>query len=124
MLGGVIVALVGSIGGYIGAARKLSGKIDTSEAGELWAESRSIRDDYRDRLDAANQRQAGLEARVAQLEKRNNELAERNVRLLEEQLDLQRACSALRDERDKLAAEVAALKSRIGDRRQGDRTGR
>lgn len=122
IFGGIIIALVGAIGAYVAAARRLSGKIDTSEASQLWEESRSIRNDYRDRLDAANQRQAKLEERMAGLERKNIELGERNVALLEEQLHLQKACNDLRDERDQLRREVADLRTQIGNRRENDRT--
>lgn len=58
---------------YVTASRRLSGKIGTSEAADLWAESKAMRDDYRDRADAAAKRIAELEGRVAKLE---GELAE------------------------------------------------
>ena len=75
---GVIVAIVAAVaaplGAYLLAARRMSGKIGTSDAKELWSESRAIRDDYRDQLDTANRRTASLERRVAHLEEVNNNL--------------------------------------------------
>lgn len=50
----VIVALVAALGApvltYIVAVRKLSGKIATSEAADLWAESGKIRLEYREQI--------------------------------------------------------------------------
>lgn len=73
--------LIGPIGAFIVATRRLSGKIATSDAGELWSESASIREDYRQRLEKADARQAVLEARVAQLEDANNKLFRENIEL-------------------------------------------
>jgi len=40
----IIVAFIGPIGAYFLAARKMSGNVGTSEAEQLWAESKAIRD--------------------------------------------------------------------------------
>jgi len=62
------VALFAPVGAYLVAARRMSGRIASSEASELWDESRSIREDYRQRLGVAHARIAQLEARVAELQ--------------------------------------------------------
>jgi predicted RNase H-like nuclease (RuvC/YqgF family) len=108
ILGGIVVALVGAIATYVAAARKLSGKIATSEAASLWEESRAIRDDYRQRLEK-------LENRVLELEKKNYELAAENVRLLRQALETQTLLAELR-------AENERLKTTIKGRRSDDRT--
>lgn len=64
----VTVAALGALGAYIAAAKKLSGKINTSEASQLWEESRSIRDDYRDQLKVANDTIKDLRDRIKLLE--------------------------------------------------------
>ena len=71
----VLVAAVAPLATYLIAARRFSGKIESSEATELWAESRSIRDTLRQEnlelrrdLAEARERIAALETKIAQLE--------------------------------------------------------
>ncbi len=85
-----VVALVAPIGAYLLAARRMSGKIETSEASPLWEESRAMREDYRQRLDSASTRQRDLEARMAQLEHQNYELLVENAKLKEQVAKLER----------------------------------
>lgn len=75
----VLAAVIAALGTYLAASRKLSGKIATSDAESLWAESAAIRDDYRQQLAAQNARTAELERRVEILEQRNSELLAANV---------------------------------------------
>jgi hypothetical protein len=63
----IAVGLAAPIVSYIIAARRFSGKIETTEAKDLWAESKAIRDWSRERIDA-------LEARIVALEVENREL--------------------------------------------------
>jgi hypothetical protein len=63
----IVVGLCAPVLSYIIAARRFSGKIETTEAKDLWAESKAIRDWSRERIEA-------LEARVLLLEKENREL--------------------------------------------------
>lgn len=63
----VIAAVAAPLGAYLVAARRFSGRIESSDAKELWAESRSIRDWSQGRI-------ASLEARVATLEAENRDL--------------------------------------------------
>jgi predicted nuclease with TOPRIM domain len=117
-----IGALIVAMGAYFATVRRLSGRIETSEADSLWKESASIREDYRDRLSSADQRQARLEERVANLEKRNAELAEENVRLLREQVALQRRHTDMQDELADCRRELDTLKAKQGGRRENDGT--
>lgn len=64
----ILVAAVAALGAYVAAARKLSGKINTSEASQLWEESRAIRDDYREQLKVANGVIQDLRDRIKRLE--------------------------------------------------------
>lgn len=56
-----LVAVATALGSYIVIRRKSSGKIATSDASDLWAESQSIRKELRDRV-------AVLEAKIVELE--------------------------------------------------------
>lgn len=74
-LGTVIAASVLS---YLAASRRLSGKIGTSDAEQLWAESKSIREDYRKQIIAANKRIAELEQSVQNCETLYNKSQDEN----------------------------------------------
>lgn len=73
----LISAFIGSLGAYLVAARQFSGRIDQSEATDLWEESRSIRDWSAKRI-------AELEHRVDILESNNERLIQKNVGLMAE----------------------------------------
>lgn len=78
----VVSLLVAGIGGFIAfvhTGKRLSGKIDTSEASHLWEESSKLREEYRSRLVDTDVRQAKLEERVAGLEAANNLLVRANM---------------------------------------------
>lgn len=81
VIGGIVIALVGPIGAYIVAARRFSGKIGTSDAAQLWKESKDIRDWSTKRLEAADaeigelrERVDHLWTRIRGLEKKNDDL--------------------------------------------------
>ncbi len=59
---------------YLIAARNLSGKIKNSEASELWAESRSIREWSTARVKELNDHIDELESRIDKLEEDNRKL--------------------------------------------------
>lgn len=46
----IVVALIAAAGAYLGVRRKSSGRIGTSEASDLWAESQAIRRELRDEV--------------------------------------------------------------------------
>lgn len=77
--------LIGPLVAYVTAARKLSGKVATSDASELWKESAAMRDDYRAQLAVLNKVIEGLRARLAALEADNRSLY-RETLLLREKL--------------------------------------
>jgi peptidoglycan hydrolase CwlO-like protein len=60
------------------ASRKMSGRIGTSDASELWAASKALRDEYREQLNKMSTRQRDLEGRVASLEGENTVLSRGN----------------------------------------------
>jgi chromosome segregation ATPase len=78
----VIGVLVAPIVSYIAAAKKFSGRINTTEADALWQESASIREDYRSQLAARDRRIEALEARVAKFEEEEDRLVRENLNLV------------------------------------------
>lgn len=104
----VAAVLVGPLVGYLTASRKLSGKIGTSDATELWAASKEMRHEYRDDLASANKRLAALEGRLATVEQDNHVLANENL-LLKRQVDL------LRHEKEDLQRKVTELERELHD---------
>lgn len=70
----IIIALAAPVGAYLVAARRFSGKIKTSEAEELWAESRAIRQDSAERIKILNGIVERLEIRINSLEADNERL--------------------------------------------------
>lgn len=55
LVGVLIVGLIGPVGAYLVAARKMSGKIATTEATQLWEESAAIRVWSAARIDKCDQ---------------------------------------------------------------------
>lgn len=74
----VAAALIGALASYIVAARRFSGKIETTEAKDLWEESRAIRKWSQERIETLNGLVARLEARNVELEKRVDHLEDEN----------------------------------------------
>lgn len=120
----ILIPAVAAIGAalmsYLAATRRLSGKIQDSEAASLWEESASIREDYRQRIAHAEERQAALEGRVATLEDKNTQLMEQNLQLREQnvelRVELERAQGELRrvkEDCDALGRENESLKTTI-----------
>lgn len=73
----IAVAVVAPVGAYLLAARKMSGKIQTSEAVDLWAESKAIREwSQQEILDLRRALKDCLD-RVTALENENKELRAR-----------------------------------------------
>lgn len=67
LIGVIVVALIGPLGAYLVAARRFSGKIASSDATDLWAESRSIREWSQKQLDQ-------LAIRIRTVEEENTQL--------------------------------------------------
>lgn len=84
---GVAAAMIGALTSYIVAARRFSGKIETTEAKDLWAESRAIRKWSQDRIGQLNDLVARLEKRNAELEARIDRLENENTELHQEIAD-------------------------------------
>jgi chromosome segregation ATPase len=80
----VVAAVAAPLGAYLVAARRFSGKIETSDAKQLWHESRSIREWSVKRIAELNGVIRTLEGRVASLEAHNGDLVAVNNRLAKE----------------------------------------
>jgi hypothetical protein len=78
VVGGFIGTAVVAILGYLAAGRNARGKITTSEASDLWEESRAIRADYAARLARCDERIAQQEQRIAIIQAANDALGEKN----------------------------------------------
>lgn len=107
-IAGVVVAFGGPLATYLIAARRLSGKINSSDATELWQESRSIRDWSKAQIDM-------LTARIAAVEQQNATLASANADLVTQIRDLSQLLGAARKEIVDLTGALHAANHRIGD---------
>lgn len=65
----VAVAIAAPLGAYLVAVRRLSGKIGSSDAHDLWEESKAIRDWSSERLDALTKENMELRAQVARMDR-------------------------------------------------------
>lgn len=115
-----LLALVGSLaaalGGYLVATRRLSGRINTTEAADLWKESGEIRKWSQGRIDAQDAKIARLEERIDGLFKENRSLTDQIVVLKKTTLDQERTIGSLvgqlnfcQGELDKANVHIAEL---------------
>ncbi len=84
LVGIIIVAVVGPLGAYIATARKMSGKIATSDAQQLWEESRSIREWSEKRIEACDKEIADLRETLRKVLARLHAVEEHNAQLSKE----------------------------------------
>jgi hypothetical protein len=84
----LIAAIAAPLGAYLLAARRFSGRIETSDAKDLWAESRAIRDWGTARIESLNDQVGRLEKRVATLEVLNESLELKNRALTRQVVEL------------------------------------
>lgn len=102
VLGALLVAILSPLLSYIIASRKLSGHIKDSEAVELWAESRSIREWSTNRV-------RELTDQLGELEKRMTELEALNGRLTVENRRLEHEVATLRNDNTELKGKLLAV---------------
>lgn len=102
----IVVAALAPVGAYFVAARRMRGQIAESNSKELWTESRSIRDDYRDRISSSDKRVLALESRVAKLEGDNNDLVRENLMLRAKVDALEALVASLRETITRLEGEL------------------
>lgn len=105
-IGAAILALGAPLASYLVAARKLSGKIGSSDASELWLESRSMREWSKAQIEA-------LTARIAAVEQQNATLASANADLVGQIRDLSELLGAARKEIVDLTGELQTSNQRI-----------
>lgn len=107
---GIILAIIAAISApiiaYLGAARKLSGKINTSEAGELWNEASNLRREYKTEIGELRGLITILKDRVEEVESKNEVLHLENGELRNEVL-------RLRSENLQLKNRVLELEDRL-----------
>lgn len=100
-----IAAAVGSAAASVAGAwvkwRRSSGTVQTSDAGDLWQESRDIRDFLKEQISA-------LEVKVDQLEERVHTLMKANE-------GLQYALIEQRNEREDFSREIERLRASNGE---------
>lgn len=98
VFGVILVAIIGPTSAYLVAAHKMSGKIATTEATDLWAESRAIREWSADRLDACDKEISELRVALSAALSRVTVLEDENAKLLSRIRGLEREAHALREE--------------------------
>lgn len=101
-----VLSLVGPLVTYLIAARQFSGKIATSDASELWRESKEIRDWGTTRI-------AELSATVEILERRVTKCEQQNHVLLRENEDLGRQVRTQTATIEDLRAEIVRLREAL-----------
>lgn len=114
-LPGVIVALVVGAIPYLIAVRRFSGRVDSSDAADLWTESRSIREWSQARIAELNQEVLSLRSRVGKFENDNIELSQENGRLVREVHDLNQTVGELRDEVRTLIDQLRVARKRVSE---------
>jgi predicted RNase H-like nuclease (RuvC/YqgF family) len=106
LFGGLLTTVISAGVAYFTVARKLSGKVNTTEASELWKESSSIREDYRERLRFSDEALRRLEERIQKLEESNDALLNENRQLRQRVDELQR-------ENADLHAQINGIKRKV-----------
>lgn len=85
----IAVALAAPIFTYLVAARKLSGRIHTSEAGQLWEEANALRIEYRERAITCESQLKAARNEISTVTARNSSLSRENKKLREDLRDAQ-----------------------------------
>src|SRR5215210_2501052 len=96
----------------------MSGQIRHSEATELWAESRSIREYSSARIKELDEHIDDLERRLTEVEKVNTELAAENRKLMREIYELRGRIQNLQEDKNtltKLLAREQELTAQLKD---------
>lgn len=93
----VLGTLAASLGAYLLAARRFSGKVRTTEASRLWDAAELIRSDLTKRNEYLSQIIESCETRIANLEGRILALEQRNDELKRENEELKQSLRTLRD---------------------------
>lgn len=103
----IVVAIIGPFLTYLISSRKMSGEIRHSEATELWAESRSIREYSSGRIKELDDHIDDLEERLTKVELANTELAADNRKLMREIYDYRSRIQNLQEDKSTLTRLLA-----------------
>lgn len=109
----LITALPAALVAWLVAVRRFSGKIESSDAAQLWKESADIREWSRERIERQSDRIVSLEGRLATLERANNDLVRENLQLMKESKLLRDVNMALREEVTDLAGQLETCRMKI-----------
>jgi chromosome segregation ATPase len=117
---GLVAALAAPFVTYVVTARRFSGKIATSDATDLWAESKAIREWSQERmaqmsqdLDRERQRVTQLEARIKGLEEREDGL---NQVISDQKAEIENLSTEVRKKQHQIdlkTEEVTSLEERL-----------
>lgn len=115
VLFGALTALFAPLVAYIIAVRQFSGKIESSDAKELWAESRAIRDWSQVRIAELNETVLRLDHRVETLELHNRKLFNEKLELQSESNKRDNLVEDLKQKIDELTAKLEQAYKRIAE---------
>jgi uncharacterized coiled-coil DUF342 family protein len=117
-LSAVLAAALGAVGTWAAVRRQRSGSVETSEAADLWTESKAIREELRKEANALRTRLAEAEVKLADT---LTKLAETNMKLLtaynqanalrEEVFELRRLCGKTNADVEAVHRELRVIKS-------------
>lgn len=118
-------AAIAAVGAYAAAARRLSGRIETSAASDLWAEVKSQREWSAMRITELTAEVAHLEQRIDQIEARNTNLvdtiAEQRGEIADLKVKLRSAksqASVSKEEVDELTRRLTTERRKVSELEQ------
>lgn len=112
--GAIIVAGIGAWGVWKGLKRTKSGKIDTTEAADLWKEATAMRSELRDEVQALQSEIKALKEDEAALKAENQTLRQENERWRARVETLETGMTELRSRNDSLNTRVTELERSRG----------
>lgn len=115
VLGIVSAGGIAALGAYLAAARKMSGAVKSSDAEQLWTESRSIREWSADRIAQLTGIIGSLETRVKAVEERNESLQDENKLHVDTIADLRDELRNCRTACEMLAVQLAQANEKVDD---------
>ncbi len=112
----ISAAIVAPLLTYVIAARRMSGKIQTSEASDLWAESRALRDDYKSQVGMLQTQVKDLISRVRELEENKTTLEKANLQLARRVDDLENELASVKKENQALRADIEEKREELAEK--------
>ncbi len=112
----ISAAIVAPLLTYVIAARRMSGKIQTSEASDLWAESRALRDDYKSQVGMLQTQVKDLISRVRELEENKTMLEKANLQLARRVDDLENELASVKKENQALRADIEEKREELAEK--------